>query len=931
MRTLSTPLGLLVLLAGPSAAGTFHRVDAAGGGDFVDLQPAVDAAQDGDVILVHPGAYSGFVVDGLGLWIVGLGPERATVTGTVELRNVPAGSKLVLAGLEGVAAPPASSYDPPEPGLWVHDNAGHVRIQDAAFTGSPGVPGFEGPGAAGGAGAECSASLSLVLDGVSLTGGNGAVFDDGFATLGGRGGDGAVIGGSLAAAYGSTFLGGRGASVDFFGPAGNGGHGCVVPSFGLYASGSSFTGGRGGNNDDFLPGDAGHGGHGLVVSSSAQAQLLANAFAGGAGGVSFAGSGGASGQPTSGGGIFHQMSGAARLVTGARLAPDGGTVELELRGAEGDQVWLAGGRGTNFQFAVQKKGVWLVPRPPALPLLPVGTIPAGGTLGVQVPAVDLGPGFLSAGWLMQAFVRTAGGEIVLGGPHALLLANCETLAPDCNANGDWDACDVLRTTSLDCDLNFVPDECQPDCNGNGSADSCDIAGGASADTNGNGVPDECEPVSATWWIDPAAAPGGDGSAAFPFRTLREGVLASLSGHEIVLRDGLYTGADNRELDFSGRTIVVRSLNGPAACVVDLELQGRAFRFLGHQNNQAARIEGITFRNGRKAPASSGYAGAIEIDGSSPTIVDCVFESCEAASGGALRVRGSASLIRGCRFVGNRHTSAGFEGGGALFVSASNGLSPRIVECDFVGNTAVGVGGAVRANGFSATWPVYLSHCRFLGNSGGLYGGALAGGSAAVRVEQCRFEGNAAQYGGAIGGSATMHVHGCTLVANAASVEGGAISRDFSGGGFVRDTLVWGNTAPLGAQIALRGNGTLTVEFSDVQGGQAAVAVAGSSVLTWGSGNLDQDPLFVDPDGPDDLPGTYDDNDWRLGSGSPCVDAGSNALVPPDRFDLDGDLDVLEPVPFDLLLQPRLVDDPAVPDTGSGAPPLVDLGAHERQP
>ena len=38
----------------------------------------------------------------------------------------------------------------------------------------------------------------------------------------------------------------------------------------------------------------------------------------------------------------------------------------------------------------------------------------------------------------------------------------------------------------------------------------------------------------------------------------------------------------------------------------------------------------------------------------------------------------------------------------------------------------------------------------------------------------------------------------------------------------------------------------------------------------------------------------------------------------------------EPVPLDLDLLPRFVDDPAVTDTGSGTPPLVDLGTYERQ-
>ena len=69
-------------------------------------------------------------------------------------------------------------------------------------------------------------------------------------------------------------------------------------------------------------------------------------------------------------------------------------------------------------------------------------------------------------------------------------------------------------------------------------------------------------------------------------------------------------------------------------------------------------------------------------------------------------------------------------------------------------------------------------------------------------------------------------------------------------------------------------------------------VAGS----WeGEGNIDADPLFVDPDGTDDDPNTWQDNDYRLRGGSPCIDAGNNLAVPFDVADLDGDGDVMERV------------------------------------
>ncbi len=67
--------------------------------------------------------------------------------------------------------------------------------------------------------------------------------------------------------------------------------------------------------------------------------------------------------------------------------------------------------------------------------------------------------------------------------------------PDCNANSVADACDIADGTSDDCTNNSLPDECEPNCNANASADSCDIAAGSSRDCNGNAVPDECDIAS----------------------------------------------------------------------------------------------------------------------------------------------------------------------------------------------------------------------------------------------------------------------------------------------------------------------------------------------------------------------------------------------------------------------------------------------------
>ncbi|NLE60343.1 MAG: hypothetical protein GX616_18495 [Planctomycetes bacterium] len=68
------------------------------------------------------------------------------------------------------------------------------------------------------------------------------------------------------------------------------------------------------------------------------------------------------------------------------------------------------------------------------------------------------------------------------------------------------------------------------------------------------------------------------------------------------------------------------------------------------------------------------------------------------------------------------------------------------------------------------------------------------------------------------------------------------------------------------------------------------------------------PLFVDPDGPDNDPATWEDNNYRLSASSPCVDTGTNAVVEAGWLDLDQ--------------LSRIV---------GGTPSTVDMGAYEHRP
>ena len=61
-------------------------------------------------------------------------------------------------------------------------------------------------------------------------------------------------------------------------------------------------------------------------------------------------------------------------------------------------------------------------------------------------------------------------------------------------------------------------------------------------------------------------------------TIQAGLNAASHGDTVLVADGTYTGLNNKDLDFNGKAITVRSEDGPANCVIDCQDQGRGFYF-----------------------------------------------------------------------------------------------------------------------------------------------------------------------------------------------------------------------------------------------------------------------------------------------------------------------------------------------------------------
>lgn len=282
-------------------------------------------------------------------------------------------------------------------------------------------------------------------------------------------------------------------------------------------------------------------------------------------------------------------------------------------------------------------------------------------------------------------------------------------------------------------------------------------------------------------------------------------------------------------------------------------------------------------------------------------------------GGGMYVRQGAPKVVNCTFRDN----LAYDKGAGMY---NNETETAIISCTFLSNRASDYGGGIYNNDHS---DVKIIGCSFLGNSTGADPGENDGGGvynsySSPTLVNCLFSGNlAGDKGGGMGNfGGSPLLTNCTFSQNQAGGSGGGIYAMIPR---VTNCIFWGNadysgTNNEGSQIS---SSTPTINYSCVQGWTGS----------WGgTGNIGDDPNFTDPNGPDGVPGTPDD-DLTL-AGIACIDAGDNDAVPADEFDLDDDANTVESVPFDLAGSLRFMDANDVNDTGNGARPVVDMGAYE---
>ncbi len=363
-------------------------------------------------------------------------------------------------------------------------------------------------------------------------------------------------------------------------------------------------------------------------------------------------------------------------------------------------------------------------------------------------------------------------------------------------------------------------------------------------------------------------------------------------------------------------VVTATFQGEGGWIITANPNFRNCTFVNNVQGGGLRLKASSIIENCDFLNNGGRGLRIEEAFISPIVQDCWFEG----NGGGLQSTATDGLIQRCVFLNNTPNASG--GGASIWTT--NG---SVVDCIFIGNSSGNDGGGV----FFYTDNGMMLNCLVAGNVAERYGGglALAGSSGGVVANCAIFANTTLTRDG--GGVSVQEVQeqdaprlaNCTIANNVSGrFIGGVTARFPLDVATITNCIVWGNadTVNEGESAQIGGNGSFDINYSCIEGWTG---------LFGGIGNIGDDPLFVDPDGPDDIPGTEDD-DLHLAPGSACIDAANNWGVPVDENDYDEDGVLCELFPADLDSNPRFNADEADLDPGCGVPVVVDMGAYEYQ-
>lgn len=378
-----------------------------------------------------------------------------------------------------------------------------------------------------------------------------------------------------------------------------------------------------------------------------------------------------------------------------------------------------------------------------------------------------------------------------------------------------------------------------------------------------------------------------------YGTIQSAINAAVDFDTVLINDGTYTGDGNRDIDFLGKAIVVKSVNGAASTIIDCQADStnphRGFIFHSGEDSLSI-LQGLTIQNGY-APddvmLAGSYGGGILCDsGSSLTITECIITQNRAQnSGGGLAIFNSSPTISKCTISSNVALNySGFVirglGGGVH----CNNSDSKVISCDIRDNRTNAGGGISSINS-----NLKIDSCRITNNITEIFGGiepigaGIGGGiylrSGAPELSYCEVTGNTAKtYYGVVlddgkGGGlycylTSITITNCTIARNVA--QGWPDFFTGTGAGIfchtsavtLNKTIVAFNEEA--ESIYLHSSATISIDCTDIFSNEYGDWLSTFDSLQNQSNNFSADPQFCDPAS----------DDYQLSQSSSCLEGQS---------------------------------------------------------
>jgi hypothetical protein len=309
-------------------------------------------------------------------------------------------------------------------------------------------------------------------------------------------------------------------------------------------------------------------------------------------------------------------------------------------------------------------------------------------------------------------------------------------------------------------------------------------------------------------------------------TIQGGINGAVNGDTVLVAPGTYY---EHNIDFLGKAITVTGTDPEdstvvMATVVNAYPLGRVFLFQSSEDS-ASTLAGLTITRG----LTTDDGGGIFCNSSSPKILNNIILDNQADRGGGIYCYESSPQITGNKIKDN---SAREHGGGLMIESSS----PMITGNVIIGNRAETAGGGLRFwESSSSITGILIASNLFIGNWAGTHGGGIS-----------TYSSNELDF---------IDISNNTITENSVDYADGGGGLTCSGyAPYLTNCILWDNEPK---QI-------------DEAGYAPAVAYCNVEDGYRGEGNINVDPLFVDPL----------NNDFHLqqdpcqpGIENPCVDAG----------------------------------------------------------